>query len=69
MMYAALRQPSVVSLAMSPGEEEQQSRRSYKQKQLSSIQYLERQGLAIRGHCDIEENLQQLMKCRTEDIP
>ena len=69
MMYAALRQPSVVALARTSGEEEQQSRRSFLLKQLSSIQYLVRQGLAIRGHCDIEGNLQQLMKCRAEDIP
>ena len=69
MMYAALRQPSVVALARTSGEEEQRSRRSFLLKQLSSIQYLVRQGLAIRGHCDIEGNLQQLMKCRAEDIP
>ena len=36
-------------------------------KVLSSLQYLLRQGLAIRGHKDEESNLYQLLKLRCED--
>lgn len=35
--------------------------------QLSSLRYLLRQGLAIRGHEEEEGNLSQLMKVRAED--
>lgn len=38
-------------------------------KQLSSLRYLARQGLAIRGHESIESNLIQLLKTRAEDVP
>ena len=36
-------------------------------KQLSSLKYLLRQGLAIRGHTEVESNLIQLMKLRADD--
>ena len=36
---------------------------------LSSLQYLMRQGLAVRGHTEEEGNLYQLLKCRSDDIP
>ena len=36
-------------------------------KQLSTLKYLLRQGLAIRGHEDLEVNLLQLLKLRSED--
>ena len=38
-------------------------------KQLSSLKYLVRQGLAIRGHNDSEGNLIQLLKVLNEDDP
>jgi hypothetical protein len=37
--------------------------------QLSSLQYLARQGLALRGHTEDEGNLQQLLKLRSHDLP
>ncbi len=37
-------------------------------KQLSSLRYLVRQGLALRGHHDSEGNLFQLLLCRSEDV-
>ena len=37
--------------------------------ELSSLQYLMRQGLAVRGHIEEEGNLQQLLKCRSDDLP
>ena len=36
---------------------------------LSSVQFLCRQGLAIRGHVDEESNLRQILKLRSEDVP
>ena len=36
---------------------------------VSSIKYLARQGLALRGHLNDEGNLMELLKTRTEDIP
>lgn len=36
-------------------------------KQLSSLRYLLRQGLALRGHDENEGNLVQLLLLRTED--
>ena len=38
-------------------------------KQLSSLRYLTRQGLAIRGHEDTESNFFQLLQLRSEDDP
>ena len=38
-------------------------------KQLSSLKYLVRQGLAIRGHESMESNLIQMLKTRAEDVP
>ena len=38
-------------------------------KQLSSLRYLARQGLAIRGHSENEGNLMQLLLLHCEDNP
>ena len=38
-------------------------------KQLSSLKYLARQGLALGGHKRMDSNLIQLLKTRAEDIP
>ena len=38
-------------------------------KQLSSLKYMLKQGLAIRGHDDIEGNLLQLLTLKSEDCP
>ena len=66
---ACMKYAAVVALASTSAVEERKMRRSLLLKQLSSLQYLVHQGLAIHGHCDNEGNLQQLMKCRTKDIP
>ena len=47
----------------------QQLHRSMLLKQLSSLRYLARQGLAVRGHEQIEGNLIQLLLLRREDYP
>ena len=36
---------------------------------LTSLRYLARQGIAIRGHIEEEGNLLQLLSCRAEDVP
>ena len=36
-------------------------------KQLSSLKYLVRQGMAVRGHEEMEGNLLQLLKLRSND--
>ena len=50
-------------------KDEQERHRYLFMKQLSSLQYLARQGLALRGHERIDSNLIQLLKTRAEDIP
>ena len=35
----------------------------------TTVQYLVRQGLALRGHADIESNFNQLLILRCEDVP
>lgn len=46
---------------------EQRMRRQMLFKQLSSLKYFLRQGLVIRGHCDLEGNLLQLLTLRSDD--
>ena len=59
-----------ISTIMNPAYQEQQQRRQkLLLKQLSSLQYLLRQGLAIRGHDDNKGNLLQLLSLRSEDNP
>eukprot|EP00112_Aurelia_sp_Birch-Aquarium-sp1_P007695 Seg1840.3 transcript_id=Seg1840.3/GoldUCD/mRNA.D3Y31 product="Zinc finger MYM-type protein 1" protein_id=Seg1840.3/GoldUCD/D3Y31 len=48
---------------------EQEMHRDMLLRQLSSLQYLTRQGLAIRGDHEVESNLFQLLKTRSEDVP
>ena len=60
---------NVVSLLSDAHKKEQEMRRQMLLKQLSSLKYLLRQGLAIRGHDDHEGNLIQLLKLREEDDP
>ena len=38
-------------------------------KQLSSMRFLGRQGIGVRGHTEDESNLIQLLKTRAEDVP
>lgn len=47
--------------------EQQQTRQRMLLKELSSLKYLVRQGLAIRGHDEDEANLMQLLKLRCDD--
>ena len=48
---------------------DQEIRRASLLKQLSSMRYLGRQGIGIRGHTEDQSNLHQLLKTRSEDVP
>ena len=67
MSYQALQQPSVVSLLSSQLYRDQAEHRKMLMKLLTSLKFLMRQGLAVRGHIE-EGNLFQLLKCRAEDV-
>lgn len=56
------------SLSVSKTKEMKEAR-SALLKIISSLLYLSRQGLAIRGHVDINSNIQQLLILRAEDVP
>ena len=58
---------NVGSMLSEAHKKDQEMRRKMLLKQLSSLKYLLRQGLAIRGHDDKEGNLIQLLKLRAED--
>ena len=61
-----MNQPTVISQLSS--QEEKQNQEMLLE-QLSSLRYLVRQGLAIRGHVENECNLMQLLLLRCEDAP
>ena len=67
LKLAALRSTPVTAKLSHKHAQDQERRRSMFLKQLSSLQFLLRQGLAIRGHTDEESNLSQLLKLRCED--
>ena len=60
---------SVVEQLTAQAQKDQAERRNLLLKQLSSLQYLLRQGLAIRGHKESEGNLIQLLELRSEEVP
>ena len=59
----------MISQLSNQAKQEQKLNRNMLLKQLSSLRYLLRQGLAIRGHVEIEGNLMQLLRLHCEDIP
>ena len=65
---SALRQPSVAAQLSTKILMDQEKRRNLLLKQLDCLQYLTRQGLAVRGHHDEYGNLHQLLKCKADDI-
>ena len=60
---------SIASQLENARKEEERLHREALIKQLSSLRYLTRQGLPLRGHDDIESNLFQLLQLRSEDDP
>ena len=61
-------QQSVVAQLSSQLLDDQKQRREMLLKELSSVRYLARQGLALRGHKEEDSNLLQLLKCRADDV-
>ena len=69
LKYKSLQAPSVRQQLISQVSEAQRMRRDAFLKQLSSLKFLLRQGLAIRGHTEHDGNLIQLLQHRSEDSP
>ena len=65
----SMQAPSVLEELIAQAQKDQAEHKNLLLKQLSSLQYLLRQGLAIRGHQDTEGNLIQLLGLRSEDVP
>ncbi|CAF1410883.1 unnamed protein product [Rotaria sordida] len=59
--------PTITAQLISATKRQQEQRRKALSIQISCIVYLLRQGLALRGHSDIESNLIQLLKLRSID--
>ena len=68
MKLEFLQQPSIATRLSSQLQENQEQRRKMLLKELSSIRYLARQGLAFRGHKESDGNLYQLLKLRACEI-
>lgn len=64
----AIKEPSVAAQLASQLQKDQQQRREMFMVEISSLKYVMRQGLAVRGHQEEEGNLYQLLKCRAESI-
>ena len=64
-----VQQESVAALLSKQAMADQKLHREMLLKQLSSLKYLLRQGLAIRGHEAMEGNLLQLLQLRGNDCP
>ena len=67
LKYPSLKQTAVNIQLDAQAESDQRLRRKSFLIQLSSLRYLLRQGLSIRGHEESEGNLQQLLELREED--
>ena len=64
--YKSCNQPPITAQMSHKVLREQKCHREFLMTELSSLQYLIRQGLAVRGHIEGEGNLQQLLKCRSD---
>ena len=67
--YKALKQTPVTAQLSNQVLRDQKRHRDFLMTHLSSLRYLMRQGLAVRGHREEEGNLYQLLKCRSDDVP
>lgn len=62
-------QSPIISQLGIVAKQQQEQRRRLFMAEVSSLQYLLRQGIAFRGHSEEEGNLFQLMQLRSSDIP
>ena len=67
MKWKIIQQPSIDVQFNSQMSTLRASRRQVLLKQLHALQYLLRQGIAIRGHTEVEGNLYQLLKVWEND--
>ena len=67
MKNEIMQQESIGAMLSASVQSGQELNRKLLLKQLSSLRYLLRQGLAIRGHTDYDGNLVQLLMLRSED--
>lgn len=67
--HRAHKQPPVTAQLSDQVLRQQKCHRDFLMIELSSLKYLMRQGLAVRGHKEEEGNLYQLLKCRSDDVP
>ena len=65
----SLHLPNVATQLSSQVQRDQQVRRQMLMVSFASLRFLLRQGLAVRGHNDLESNLLQLLLLQTETIP
>ena len=65
----SLRLPSAAIQLSSQLQRDKQVRRQMLMITFASLRFLLRQGLAVRGHNDLESNLVQLLLLRTETLP
>ena len=69
MKFKTSQQSSILDQLVVQADKEKAENRRILLKQLSSLRFLLRQGLAIRGHKESEGNLMQLMQLQAEDAP
>ena len=69
LKFHSWQQPSIITQLNDQAKLDQAKHRDMLLKQMSSLKYLLRQGLAIRGHEELEGNLRQLLLLRCEDCP
>ena len=67
LQISGLNAPTVIEQLSTEGSKTTAEHRKILMKSLSSLRYLLRQGLAIRGHKEDNGNLLQLLKLRCED--
>ena len=68
MKLQAEKQRPLEKLLSDKHKSDQENRRHSLMTLLTSLQFLLRQGLAIRGHTEVEGNLVQLMKLKSSDF-
>ncbi|CAF3882931.1 unnamed protein product [Rotaria sp. Silwood1] len=70
-LYIAQQQskPSILARIETVTRQQQEQRRGLLMIEASSLQFLLRQGIAFRGHTEVDGNLFQLMQLRSADTP
>ena len=67
-MSMSVTHGSVTSLLSSQLRKDQAENRNMLMKLLTTLKFLARQGMAIRGHIEKEGNIVQLLRCMAEDV-